>query len=127
MIAFENDHTAKHFLFSEDEISHLTTVGPLKQANHGADLGGSLFALQDFLPPAEEGMMCQVQHNLIGALSLIPRPHPAFHRLQYRKAWRTRYLFSREHDIIGKWQKFSEQTGCVLGISQLTTHSTLGI
>ena len=36
------------------------------------------------------------------------------------------YLFSREHDIFEKWQKFSEQTGRVLRI-QLITHSTLGV
>jgi len=30
--------------------------------------------------------------------SLIPRPRPAFHHLQYRKAGRAWYLFSRKHD-----------------------------
>ena len=49
-----------------------------------------------------------------------PTPCPAFHRLQYRKAWRAWYLFPSKHDIIGKWRKFSEQTGCVLHIVQLT-------
>ena len=36
--------------------------------------------------------------------SLVPRPHPAFRRLQYGKAGRAWYLFSHEHDIIGKLQ-----------------------
>ena len=36
-------------------------------------------------------------------ISLVPRPRPAFRRLQYGKAWRAWYLFSREHDVIGKW------------------------
>ena len=60
-------------------------------------------------------------------LSLVPRPRPAFRCLQYGKAWRAWYLFSREHDVIGKWQKFSEQTGCVSRIVQLTTRSTLSV
>ena len=38
--------------------------------------------------------------------SLVPRPRPAFRRLQYGKAWRAWYLFSREHNVIGKWRKF---------------------
>ena len=41
--------------------------------------------------------------------SLVSRPHPAFCRLQYGKAGRVWYIFSREHDVIGKWPKFSEQ------------------
>ena len=40
-------------------------------------------------------------------LSLVPRPCPAFRRLQYEKAGRAWYLFSREHDIIGKLQKIA--------------------
>ena len=59
--------------------------------------------------------------------SLVPRPRPAFHRLQYGKAGRAWYLFPREHDVIGKWRKFSEQTGCISRIVQPTTHSTLGV
>ena len=59
--------------------------------------------------------------------SLVPRPRPAFCRLQYGKAWRAWYLFSREHDVIGKWRKFPEQTGCVSSIVQPTTHSTLDV
>ena len=59
--------------------------------------------------------------------SLIPRPRPAFRRLQYGKAGRAWYPFLCEHDVIGKWQKFSEQTGCVSRIVQLTTCSTLGV
>ena len=35
--------------------------------------------------------------------SLIPRPRPAFRRLQYGKVGRAWYLFSHEHDLIGKW------------------------
>ena len=40
--------------------------------------------------------------------SLVPRPHPASRHFQYGKAGRAWYLFSHEHDVIGK---FSEQTG----------------
>ena len=29
------------------------------------------------------------------------------------KPWRAWYLFSREHDVIGKWRNFAELTGCV--------------
>ena len=36
---------------------------------------------------------------------LLPRPHPAFCRLQYGKVGRAWYLFSREHDVINKWRK----------------------
>ena len=39
----------------------------------------------------------------------------------------SRYLFSREHDVIRKWRKFLEQTGCVSSIVQPTTRSTLGV
>ena len=45
--------------------------------------------------------------------SLIPRPCPAFRRLQYGRAGRAWYLFSREHDVISKWRKFAKLTGCV--------------
>ena len=45
--------------------------------------------------------------------SLVPRPHPALHCLKYGKAGRAWYLFSCEHDIIGKWPKNLQQTGCV--------------
>ena len=54
--------------------------------------------------------------------SLVLRPCLAFHHLQCGKAWRACYLFSCEHDVIGK---FLEQAGCVLRIVQLTTRSTL--
>ena len=57
--------------------------------------------------------------------SLVPRPQPAFRCLQQGKVWRAWHLFSCEHDIIGKWRKFSEQTGSILCIVQLTTCSTL--
>ena len=46
-------------------------------------------------------------------LSLVPRPNPAFRRLQYGKAGRAWYLFSREHDVITKLRKFAELTGCI--------------
>ena len=55
-------------------------------------------------------------HWSIHVPSLVPKPHPAFHRLQYRKAGRAWYLFSREHDVISKLRKFAELTGCVLCI-----------
>jgi len=45
--------------------------------------------------------------------SLVPRPRPAFRRLQYGKVGRAWYLFSREHDIISKLRKIAELTGCV--------------
>ena len=43
------------------------------------------------------------------------------------KAGRAWYLFSREHDIIGKRRKFSERTGCISRIVQPTTHSKLSV
>ena len=48
--------------------------------------------------------------------SLVPRPRPAFRRLQYGKAGRAWYLFSREHDVIGKWRNFQKKQAafCVL-------------
>ena len=39
-----------------------------------------------------------------GHISLVPSPIPSFRRLQYDKAGRARYISSREHDIIDKWQ-----------------------
>ena len=45
--------------------------------------------------------------------SLVPRPRPDFRHLQYGKAGRAWYLFSREHDVISKLRKFAELTGCV--------------
>ena len=46
--------------------------------------------------------------------SLVTRPRPSFRRLQYRKAGRAWYLFSHEHDVISKLQKFAEQAAfCV--------------
>ena len=60
-------------------------------------------------------------------ISLIPRPRPAFCHLHYGKAWSAWYLFSHEHDIIGKWWKFWKQTGCISRIFQPTTPSTLGV
>ena len=46
-------------------------------------------------------------------VSLVPRPRPAFRRLQYGKAGRAWYLSSREHDVISKLWKFAELAGCV--------------
>ena len=54
--------------------------------------------------------------TLWGKPSLVPRPHPAFHRLQYGKAGRAWYLFSHEYDVISKLRKFAELTGCILRI-----------
>ena len=45
--------------------------------------------------------------------SLVPRPRPAFRRFQYGKVGRAWYIFSHEHDLIGKCRKFTELTGCV--------------
>ena len=45
--------------------------------------------------------------------SLVPRPRPAFRHLQYGKARRAWYFFSRDHDVIGKLQKFAKLTGWV--------------
>ena len=36
---------------------------------------------------------------------LVPRPQPAFCHYQYGKAGRAWYLFSCEHEVIGKWCK----------------------
>ena len=68
-----------------------------------------------------------VNMTILGTISLVPRPRPAFCHLQYGKVWRAWYLFSREHDVIGKWRKFSERTDCVSSIVQPTTRSTLGV
>ena len=59
--------------------------------------------------------------------SLVPRPRPAFCCLQYVKVGRAWYLFSREHDVIDKWQKNSERKSEVSGSVQQTTSSTLGV
>ena len=68
----------------------------------------------------QEGIMCLIN-------SLVPRPHPTFHRLQYGKPGRAWYLFSCEDDVIGKWLTFSKQTGCISCIVQPTTRSMLGV
>jgi len=39
---------------------------------------------------------------LVQQSSLVCRPRPAFHRLQYGKVRRAWYLFSHEHDIVNK-------------------------
>ena len=60
--------------------------------------------------------------------SLVPRPCPAFRCFQYGKAGRAWYLFSCEHDGIGKWQKFSDITSVFhILFNRLYTHSTLGV
>ena len=57
----------------------------------------------------------------------VPRPCPAFRHFCYRRVGRAWYLCSHEHDVIGKWWKFAELTGCISRFAQLTTHSTLFI
>ena len=59
--------------------------------------------------------------------SLVPRPRPAFHHLQYIKVGRACYLFSCESDVNGKWQKVSERKSQVLHIVWPTTSSMLGM
>ena len=54
--------------------------------------------------------------------SLVPRPRPAFHALQFGKAGRAWYLFSRKHES-GE----NLQNSCVSRIVQPTTHSVLGV
>ena len=67
-------------------------------------------------------------HSLLQKYSLVPRPCPAFRRLQYGKAGRAWCLFSHEHDIINKWKKKnSEQKSEISYIVQPTISSTLGI
>ena len=60
-------------------------------------------------------------------LSLVPRPRPAFRRLQYGKTGRSWYVSSREHYVIDKRPNFSERKSKVLHIVQSTTRSTLGV
>ena len=55
-------------------------------------------------------------------IASFPVPCLAFHRLQYGKAGRAWYIFSREHDVIEKWQNFQN----VLRVIQPSTRSTLG-
>ena len=45
-----------------------------------------------------------------------PTPWPAFRRLQYGKVGTAWYIFSREHDVIEKWQNFQNEDAmvCVL-------------
>ena len=47
---------------------------------------------------AEEQSKFDLQERLL-VFSHVPKPHPAFYHLQYRKAGRAWYLFSREHGI----------------------------
>ena len=42
-------------------------------------------------------------------LASYPVPRPAFRRLQYGKAGRAWYIFSREHDVIEKWQNLQNE------------------
>ena len=66
--------------------------------------------------------------NEIGCVSLVPRHHPAFHRLQYRKAGRAWYLFSCEHDVISKSRKIAELTARLrFAYFQSTMRSTLSV
>ena len=52
--------------------------------------------------------------------NLVTGTCPALRRFHStEKAGRAWYLFSHEHDIIGKWQEFSEQTGYVSHILNL--------
>ena len=60
--------------------------------------------------------------------SLVPRPHPAFRRLQYGKVGRARYLFSHDHDIIKnlpnrlRFMYFQPTTHSTIGIKTVTSH-----
>ena len=49
-------------------------------------------------------------------IASFPVPRPAFRRLQYGKAGRAWYIFSREYDVIEKWQNFQNEdaTFCML-------------
>ena len=42
-------------------------------------------------------------------IASFPVPRPAFRCLQYGKAGRAWYIFSREHDVIEKWQNFQNE------------------
>ena len=55
----------------------------------------------------------EMKRNKLLVACGVPSPHQAFRRFQYGKVGRAWYLFSREHDVIRKWQKFAKQTGCV--------------
>ena len=68
-----------------------------------------------------------VQASCTTSLASFPVPRPAFRRLQYCKAGRAWYIFSREHDVIEKCRaKFSERRRYVLRVIQPSTRSTLG-
>ena len=58
--------------------------------------------------------------------SLISRPHPSSHHLPNTKEQGDWYLFSREYDIIGKWQEF-QINRLHFVYFKLTTHSMLGV
>ena len=64
------------------------------------------------------------QSMCVCSLASFPVPRPAFRRLQYGKAGRAWYIFSREHDVIEKWQNFQNED--VLRVIQPSTRSTLG-
>ena len=66
----------------------------------------------------------QMQLELHTHTSLIPRLHPAFHRLQYGKAGRAWYLFSRERDVIGKWDQ-NEQAAFHVLFNRLHTQRSV--
>ena len=59
-------------------------------------------------------------------LASFPVPRPAFRRLQYGKVGRALYISSLEHDVIDKWQNFSERRRRILRVIQPSTRSTLG-
>ena len=65
-------------------------------------------SFEEFEEDSNVSQLCSNSYILASS-----RPRPAFHRLQYGKAGRAWYLFSREHDVIGKLQKFAELTDCV--------------
>ena len=58
----------------------------------------------------------QGEPPLVVKVTSFPVPRPAFRRLQYGKAGRAWYIFSREHDVIEKWQNFQNEDAafCVL-------------
>ena len=65
---------------------------------------------------------------MAAVISLVPRPHPAFCCLQCGKLGRAWYLFSREHDVIDKWQKIqNKKKNEISHIVQPNMSSTLGV
>ena len=58
-----------------------------------------------------------IANTLIGTyihrVASFPGPAQLSVACSTEKPWRAWYLFSREHDVIGKWRNFAELTGCV--------------